>query len=223
MSLVEYDPGVTRIKICGLSTPADVQMAMELQIDAIGLVFYPPSPRLLNMTQAFELSRLHQGQLQNVALVVDADDHLIKSIKDNCLIDIWQFHGDESAERCAQIAGDQLWIKAARIDENFQLDKFCLQYRDASAWILDALVDGYGGGGKTFNWDLIPSTWIKENAHRVVLSGGLNAHNVAEAISHFRPLGVDVSSGVEISKGKKDPELMRKFVMQVKQTNQSSD
>jgi phosphoribosylanthranilate isomerase len=69
-------------------------MAIELQIDAIGLVFYPPSPRLLNMTQAFELSRLHQGQLQNVALVVDADDHLIKSIKDNCLIDIWQFHGD---------------------------------------------------------------------------------------------------------------------------------
>ncbi len=223
MSLVEYDPRVTRIKICGLSTPADVQMAMELQIDAIGLVFYPPSPRLLNMTQAFELSRLHHGQLQNVALVVDADDDLVKSIKEHCLIDIWQFHGNESAERCAQIAGNQLWIKAARIDENFQLDKFSLQYRDASAWILDALVDGYGGGGKTFNWDLIPRTWIKENAHRVVLSGGLNAHNVAEAISHFRPLGVDVSSGVEISKGKKDPELMRKFVMQVKQMNRSSD
>ena len=99
------------------------------------------------------------------------------------------------------------------------MSEFCLQYRDASAWLLDAVVDGYGGGGQAFNWDLIPETWIKENAHRVVLSGGLNSHNVAQAIEYFRPLAVDVSSGVEISKGKKDPVLMKNFVMQVRQSH----
>jgi len=223
MSLLNYDPLHTRIKICGLSTELDIQTAMNLGIDAIGLVFYPPSPRCLNMTQGATLSRLHNGALQNVVLVVDADDHLVKSIKGHCKIDIWQFHGNETPERCSQIAGELPWLKAARIDEKFQLDEFCLQYRDASAWILDAVVEGYGGGGQTFNWDLIPQVWIKENAHRVVLSGGLKISNVAEAIAHFRPLGVDVSSGVEISKGKKDPELMKQFVMQVRKINESSN
>jgi phosphoribosylanthranilate isomerase len=219
MSLLNYDPLQTRIKICGLSTELDIQTAMNLGVDAIGLVFYPPSPRCLNMQQGSTLSRLHDGALQNVVLVVDADDHLVKSIKDHCKIDIWQFHGNETPERCSEIAGELPWLKAARIDEKFQLDEFCLQYRDASAWILDAVVEGYGGGGQTFNWDLIPQVWIKENAHRVVLSGGLKISNVAEAIAHFRPLGVDISSGVEISKGKKDPELMKQFVMQVRQIN----
>jgi phosphoribosylanthranilate isomerase len=222
MSLLNYDPRHTRIKICGLSTELDIQTAMTLGVDAIGLVFYPPSSRCLDVTQGATLSRLHNGLLQNVVLVVDADDHLVKSIKDHCKIDIWQFHGDETPERCSEIAEGLPWLKAARIDEKFQLDEFCLQYRDASAWILDAVVDGYGGGGKTFNWDLIPQAWIKENAHRVVLSGGLKINNVAEAISHFRPLGVDVSSGVEISKGKKDSDLMKQFVMQVRMIDQSS-
>jgi len=222
MSLLNNDSLHTRIKICGLSTAIDIHTAMNLGVDAIGLVFYPPSPRCLEMTQGATLSRLHEGTLQNVVLVVDADDHLIKSIKDHCKIDIWQFHGNETPQRCSEIAGDLPWLKAARVDEKFQLDDFCLQYRDASAWILDAVVEGYGGGGKTFNWDLIPKSWIKENAHRVVLSGGLKISNVAEAIAHFRPLGVDVSSGVEISKGKKDPELMKQFVMQVRMIDQSS-
>ena len=221
MSLLNYEPRHTRIKICGLSTETDIHTALNLGIDAIGLVFYPPSPRCLNMTQGATLSRLHGGTLQNVVLVVDADDHLVQNIKDHCKIDIWQFHGNESPQRCSEIAGDLPWLKAARVDEKFQLDEFCLQYRDASAWILDAVVEGYGGGGKTFNWDLIPQTWIKENAHRVVLSGGLKISNVAEAIAHFRPLGVDVSSGVEISKGKKDPELMKQFVMQVRKMDSS--
>ena len=221
MSLLNYDVSKTRIKICGLSTDEDVKTALELKIDAIGLVFYEPSSRNLQPQHAGHLSRLHQGLLQNVALVVDADDHLISEIKDNCLIDIWQFHGNETSLRCEEIAEGAPWMKAARIDQKFQFDQFCLQYRDASAWILDALVEGYGGGGKTFDWDLVPKSWIKENVHRVVLSGGLNASNVAEAISLFRPLGVDVSSGFEITKGVKDPNLMREFVMQVRKMDQS--
>jgi phosphoribosylanthranilate isomerase len=219
MSLFRYDPKKTNIKICGLTAEADIQTALELQIDAIGLVFYSPSSRYLEPSQAGPLSRYHEGKLQNVALVVDAKDELIENIKKACLIDIWQFHGDETPQRCQSIAQGKPWMKAARIDEKFMINEFCLQYRDASAWLLDAVVDGYGGGGLTFNWDLIPKTWIKENAHRVVLSGGLNSHNVAQAIEHFRPLAVDVSSGVEISKGKKDPNLMKNFVMQVRQSN----
>jgi phosphoribosylanthranilate isomerase len=172
------------------------------------------------MEQAKTLSHIHEGKLENVALVVDASDALIENIKKHCLVDIWQFHGNETPERCAAIAGHQKWLKAARINEKFQIDQFCLQYRDASAWLLDAVVEGYGGGGKTFNWDLIPDLWIKENAHRVVLSGGLNSSNIAEAIVQFRPLAVDISSGVEISKGKKDPELMKNFVMQVRKQDQ---
>jgi phosphoribosylanthranilate isomerase len=145
MSLLNNDSLHTRIKICGLSTAIDIHTAMNLGVDAIGLVFYPPSPRCLDMTQGATLSRLHDGTLQNVVLVVDADDHLIKSIKDHCKIDIWQFHGNETPQRCSEIAGDLPWLKAARVDEKFQLDDFCLQYRDASAWILDAVVEGFAG------------------------------------------------------------------------------
>jgi len=220
MSLLDFDPQKTKIKICGLKTEIDVHIAVQLNIDAIGLVFFEPSPRNITLEQAKTLSHLHEGKLENVALVVDASDTLIRDIKKYCQVDLWQFHGNETPERCAAIAGTKKWIKAARIDEKFQIDQFCLQYRYASAWLLDAVVDGYGGGGKTFNWELIPELWSKENAHRVVLSGGLNSSNVAEAITQFRPLAVDISSGVEISKGKKDPELMKNFVMQVRKQDQ---
>ncbi len=220
MSLLDFDPQKTKIKICGLKAEIDVHTAVQLNIDAIGLVFFEPSPRNITLEQAKTLSHLHEGKLENVALVVDASDTLIGDIKKYCQVDLWQFHGNETPERCAAIAGTKKWIKAARIDEKFQIDQFCLQYRDASAWLLDAVVDGYGGGGKKFNWELIPDLWSKENAHRVVLSGGLNSSNVAEAITQFRPLAVDISSGVEISKGKKDPELMKNFVMQVRKQDQ---
>jgi phosphoribosylanthranilate isomerase len=220
MSLLDFDPQKTKIKICGLKAEIDVHTAVELNIDAIGLVFFEPSPRNITLEQAKTLSHLHEGKLENVALVVDASDTLIRDIKKYCQVDLWQFHGNETPERCAAIAGTKKWIKAARIDEKFQIDQFCLQYRDANAWLLDAVVDGYGGGGKTFNWELIPELWSKENAYRVVLSGGLNSSNVAEAITQFRPLAVDISSGVEISKGKKDPELMNNFVMRVRKQDQ---
>jgi phosphoribosylanthranilate isomerase len=219
MSLLKPVAGKTRIKICGLTTELDIQTALDLQIDAVGLVFYVPSPRYIQPMRAGQIMAESKGLVQHVGLVVDPTDELVDEITKHCQIDIWQFHGNESAARCQQIAGTTPWIKAARIDENFQLDEFCLQYRDAHAWLLDAVVEGYGGGGKTFNWEFIPSVWIKENAHRVVLSGGLSAANVADAIHHFRPLAVDVSSGVEISKGQKDPVLMKNFVTQVRSTD----
>ena len=103
-------------------------------------------------------------------------------------------------------------MKAARIKPGFNLSDFSLQYAKAAGFLLDAFVEGYGGGGHVFDWSLIPELWAKENAHRVVLSGGLNARNVGEGITRLAPLAVDVSSGIEIAKGQKSPELMRAFV-----------
>jgi len=220
VGLLQRQHGYTNIKICGLSKPQDMITANTLAIEAIGLVFFPPSPRYVTPQQALQLTSILDEQIEIVALVVDPSDELVAEIRSQVRVDIWQFHGNESAKRCAEIAQSTPWMKAARIDHQFSLQDFCLEYNECAAWILDAVVEGYGGGGQTFNWQLIPKLWIKENAHRVVLSGGLNAHNVAEAIAHFQPLGVDISSGVEISRGNKEPNLMQQFVDAVRLTDQ---
>lgn len=113
-------------------------------------------------------------------------------------------------------------MKAARVGAGFAFDDFSLQYRQANAFLLDALVEGYGGGGVPFDWSGIPQTWISANAPQVVLSGGLNVHNVGEAITRLHPCAVDVSSGVEISKGVKDHVLMRQFIEAVRAADASS-
>lgn len=220
MGLLNRQNGYTNIKICGLSKEQDMLMANSLAIEAIGFVFFSPSPRYVSPQQALQLGSILSEQIQIVALVVDPSDELVENIRTHVRVDIWQFHGDESPDRCAEIAQSTPWMKAARIDHQFVLEDFCNQYSESDAWILDAVVEGYGGGGQTFNWQLIPDKWIKENGHRVVLSGGLNSHNVAEAIAHFRPLGVDISSGVEVSRGNKEPGLMQQFVDAVRLTDQ---
>jgi phosphoribosylanthranilate isomerase len=191
-----------------------------LAIEAIGFVFFPPSVRYVSPQQALQLSKSLNKQIQIVALVVDPSEALVEEIKSQVLVDIWQFHGNETPERCMEIAGSTPWMKAARIDEKFNLEAFCTRYQQSTAWLLDAVVEGYGGGGQPFNWQLIPEKWIKENGHRVVLSGGLNSRNVIEAIAQFQPLAVDISSGVESTKGIKDPLLMQQFVDAVRSTDQ---
>ncbi len=216
MNFINYNHEQTRIKICGLSNSEDISAAISLGIDAIGLVFYKPSSRYISPLRASEITQQLPSRIAKVALVVNATDKEVKSINSSLDVDIWQFHGDESPERCSEIAQGKFWIKAALIDKKFKLSEFCLQYNKADAWLLDTVVEGYGGGGKTFDWDLIPKLWLKENAHRVVLSGGLNSDNVEKCIEHFHPLGVDVSSGVEKSKGIKDATLMKTFVEAVR-------
>jgi phosphoribosylanthranilate isomerase len=222
MGLLTYSPGRTRVKICGLKTSADIDAAVAAGIDAVGFVFYPPSARAISPNIAAQLiSRLPAG-VDAVALVVNATNEQFAAIKAVAPITLWQFHGDETPERCFELADGQPWIKAARVGQGFAFSDFSLQYRQANAFLLDALVEGYGGGGVPFDWQGIPQTWVSENAPRVVLSGGLNTHNVGEAIARLHPCAVDVSSGVEISRGVKDPALMAEFVKAVRAADEKS-
>ena len=219
MGLLQYSPGETRIKICGLRDTAAVNTAVEAGADALGLVFYPPSPRAVSIALAAELMRGIPTGVDVVALLVNPSEAEVEEIRANLPITLWQFHGDESPADCIRLAAGQPWLKAARIGDNFAFANFSLQYDLASGFLLDALVDGYGGGGLPFNWQGIPQLWLSANAHRVVLSGGLNVRNVGEAIARLRPCAVDISSGVEITKGVKDPALIRAFIEAVRATD----
>lgn len=216
MGLLKHTPDKTRIKFCGFTRSSDVDAAVSLGVDALGFVFYEPSPRYVSPEMAAALIGRMPGGMDAVALVVNPSDEEVKRIKDRVPLTLWQFHGDESAKRCEEIAEGMPWIKAARIRPGFNLSDFSLQYAKAAGFLLDAFVEGYGGGGHVFDWSLIPELWAKENAHRVVLSGGLNTHNVGEAIARLHPCAVDVSSGVESSRGVKDPALMADFVKAVR-------
>ncbi|HQR84035.1 MAG TPA: phosphoribosylanthranilate isomerase [Polynucleobacter sp.] len=216
MGLLNYSAGHTRVKICGLKTPADIDAAVAAGVDAVGFVFYPPSPRAVTPNIAASLiTRLPAG-VDAVGLVVNASDAQFEAIRAVAPITLWQFHGDETPEDCQRLAAGQPWMKAARIGAQFPFEDFSLQYSQANAYLLDALVEGYGGGGVPFDWQGIPQAWISANAPQVVLSGGLNVHNVGEAIARLHPCAVDVSSGVEISKGVKDHALMKQFIQAVR-------
>ena len=222
MGLLKHTPGKTRIKFCGFIRSSDVDAAVSLGVDALGYVFYEGSPRYVSPEVAATLVGRMPGGMDAVALVVNPSDEEVLRIKDRMPVSIWQFHGDESPERCASIAEGLPWIKAARMKPGFQLEDFSLQYRQAAGFLLDAFVEGYGGGGHVFDWSLIPELWAKENAHRVVLSGGLNTRNVGEGISHLKPCAVDISSGIEIAKGQKSPELMQAFIQAVRDADTSN-
>ena len=215
MGLLTFSTGRTRIKICGLKRASDVDAAVQAGADAIGFVFYPPSPRAVTPSMAAQLiSRLPAG-VDAVGLVVNPTNADFAAIQAIAPITLWQFHGDESQSDCQRLSSGQPWMKAARIGNHFPFNNFSLQYRLANAFLLDALVDGYGGGGIPFDWQGIPRLWASEN----VLSGGLNASNVGEAIARLHPCAVDVSSGVESSKGIKDPALIVDFIQAVRATD----
>ena len=212
-------PHRTRIKLCGLSKPEDVAHAIDLGADAIGLVFYPPSPRSVNVAQALELVRDVPPFVSVVGLFVNASSEWMREVASNVPLTLLQFHGDETPQQCealASVAGLP-WLRALRVEADTQqadLVKSALNYVAASALLFDTHVEGYGGGGKVFDWSLIPA----ELARRAVLSGGLNAQNVSDAIHRVRPYAVDVSSGIEVAgaKGVKDHARMAAFVRAVR-------
>jgi len=199
-----------RIKICGLTRRQDLQAAVDAGADAIGLVFYSPSPRYVDLKRAAELARSVPPYVTIVGLFVNADPVVVKETLAVVPIHLLQFHGDEDESYCRQF--DRPYMKAARVKPGMDLVQYAANFPSAQAILLDAFVDGYGGGGKVFDWELIPSALSLP----IVLSGGLNAGNVGEAIARVQPAAVDVSSGVESAKGIKDAEKIRSFIAAVR-------
>ena len=220
----------TRIKICGLTREQDVDAAVAAGADAVGFVLYDKSPRYVSPERAAQLARRLPAFVTPVLLFVNAPATEI--IAACALISgaTVQFHGDESPADCLAATGNAArpYLRAARIPlgdgaAGFDLVKYAHDYSNAQAILLDAHVEGFGGGGKAFNWSLLPPS---VNAH-LVLSGGLTSANVGDGIASVRPrcksLAVDVSSGVEAEdahgkplKGIKDPEKIRQFVAAVR-------
>jgi phosphoribosylanthranilate isomerase len=200
----------TRIKICGLTRECDVVAAVEAGADAIGLVFYPPSSRCVSPARAAELARLVPPFVTTVGLFVEPEPTLVREVLAQVPLQMLQFHGDESAAACGGFGLP--WIKAARVRPGVDLVKFAASYPGAAGILLDAFVEGYGGGGKAFDWNLIPSGIGRP----MILSGGLSPDNICDAVRRLRPWAVDVSSGVESAKGIKDAALIAAFIQGVR-------
>lgn len=200
----------TRIKICGLTRAEDVCAAVEHGADAIGFVFYPPSPRAISFDRAAELVALLPPFVTSVGLFVNPEAAFVSEALSRLPLQLLQFHGDESDVDCARYG--RPWIKAARMRPGVDLLEFSTLHPGARGILLDAFVDGYGGGGKTFDWSLIPTGFGRP----LILSGGLDADNVGEAVRRVRPWAVDVSSGVESAKGIKDAAKIAAFIAGVR-------
>jgi phosphoribosylanthranilate isomerase len=195
----------TRIKICGLRREADVDAAVAAGADAVGFVLYDKSPRYVEPARAGELARRLPPFVTPVLLLVNASPPLLDAALAAVPHALLQFHGDEAPADCA--APGRAYLRAARMAPGVDLLDFASRFKSAQALLLDAHVEAYGGGGKAFDWSLIPPGVPLP----VVLSGGLNPANVSDGVARVRPWAVDVSSGVESAKGIKDAALMRRF------------
>lgn len=200
----------TRVKICGITRAEDLDAAVAAGADAVGFVFYPASPRHVPIATAAALAARVPAFVTRVGLFVNADPHVVESAVAAVGLDLLQFHGDEDGEACAR--SGRPWIKAARVKPGLDLLEFAGRYAGARALLLDAFVDGYGGGGQVFDWSLVPPALPLP----VILSGGLTPGNVAAAIRAVRPWAVDVSSGVEAAKGIKDAAKIAEFMSGVR-------
>ncbi|MBK6357386.1 MAG: phosphoribosylanthranilate isomerase [Betaproteobacteria bacterium] len=205
----------TRIKICGLTREEDVDAAVAAGADAIGFVFYPPSPRYITPQRAAELARRIPPFVDVVGLFVNEAPEFVRAACEALPINVLQFHGDEDAAYCSQFA--RPYLRAARVRPGLDLVEFASSFPDARGVLLDAFVEGYGGGGHVFDWTLIPSNLPSY----LVLSGGLTADNIGDAIRRVRPVAVDVSSGVEAGKGIKDHSKIAAFVAAVRKADES--
>ena len=203
----------TRIKICGLTREVDVDAAVAAGADAVGFVLYAASPRAVSAERAGQLARRLPPFVTPVLLLVNASAAEIKNGLDAVPGALLQFHGDEDAGACD--AAGRAYLRAVRMAPGVDLLDFQRRFPQALGLLLDAHVDGYGGGGEVFDWSVIPDGVPVP----VVLSGGLNPANVTDGITRVRPWAVDVSSGVESAKGIKDAALMRRFCQAVRQAD----
>lgn len=212
----------TRIKICGLTRPADLHCAVAAGADAVGFVLYPPSARALSAAQTGELARLLPPFVTPVLLFVNPSAAEVQAGLAAVPQALLQFHGDESPAQCQALAQGRPYLRAARIPlgadaARFDLLEYAQQHAGAQALLLDAQVPGYGGAGHAFDWTAFNWSHPALNASsRLVLSGGLTPANVADGVRLLRPWAVDVSSGVEAARGIKCPERIERFIAAVR-------
>jgi len=199
-----------RVKICGITRVEDALTAVAQGADAIGLVFYAPSPRAVSIEQAATIAKQMPAFVSVVGLFVNAEERFVKEVTSRVQLDLLQFHGDETPEQCAQYGLP--FIKAVRVKLDTNLVQYAKDYSASRALLLDTYTEGVAGGtGHVFDWGLIPPDLNKP----VVLAGGLTVENVALAIKQVKPYAVDVSGGVEASKGIKDAAKIAAFMQQV--------
>lgn len=200
----------TRVKICGITRPEDALVAAAAGADAIGLVFYPPSPRYVDVGRARAILQGLPPFVTRVGLFVNAPPGEVTAALNSLSLDMLQFHGDETRADCERYG--RPYMKAVTMSEDIDLYEKAQSYASASAVLLDAHVEGlHGGTGVTFNWDRVPP----DLGMPVVLAGGLTPDNVSLAIHQVRPYAVDVSGGVESSRGIKDADRVRAFISAV--------
>ena len=201
-----------KVKICGITTPEDGMMAAQTGADAIGLMFYEPSPRYVTMGAASAISKALPPLVSRVGVFVNADKDYVQQALETCSLDVLQFHGTEGPEYCASFG--RSWIKAFRIKDESSLDELAA-YGDASALLLDSYVKGaMGGTGEAFNWEL--ASKAVGQGKPIFLAGGLNPENASQAVMEVAPYALDVSSGVEVSPGIKDAAKVAAFLKAVK-------
>jgi phosphoribosylanthranilate isomerase len=207
----------TRIKICGITRPEDAKAVVDAGADAIGLVFYPPSPRAVSIQQAQEVVADVPAFVTVTALFVNPSVEEVQSVLDGVRIDLIQFHGDEDDDFCRQFGHP--YIKALRVRQASDVVALCLRFPSALAVLLDSYKPGVPGGtGETFDWSLVPATPPKP----IILAGGLDPENVNHAIDVVHPFALDVSGGVEAAKGIKDHGKITKFVNEVYRVDQQN-
>ena len=200
----------TRVKICGITRPADGRAAADAGADAIGLVFYPPSPRFLSTERAVEIRDALPPFVQTVALFVNADAAQVAQVIGRVHPAMLQFHGEETADFCAQFGLP--FVKACRLRPGVDAAAYLKPFGRAAAWLIDSFVPEYGGVGERVDLSLVP----RRLERPLVLSGGLDRANVGAAVRELKPWGVDVSTGVESAKGIKDAAKMAAFIAEVR-------
>ena len=206
----------TRIKICGITREADAIAAAEAGVDAIGLVFYPDSPRCVSIEQAQRIRRALPPFVTTVGLFVNAPENEVRDALSRVPLDLLQFHGDETPDFCAGFGHP--WIRAVRVRDSRVVAAAESTYDRAFGLLADAYdPDRYGGTGTTFNWDWLPAT----RSLPLILAGGLTAENVGEAVQCVRPWAVDVSGGVESGPGIKSHQRINEFVREVTLTHET--
>lgn len=208
----------TRVKICGLTRPADVAAAVQSGADAIGLVFYEKSARALSITQAQTLRRMVPAFVDVVALFVNADPDYVRQVIEHVQPELLQFHGDETEDYCQSFGHRYIRgfrVGAPGLDTADGVLQTCRAYMSASAWLVDSYSAHYGGSGRKLDVALLTAVRAAPDSRALILAGGLTAESVAESITAVRPYAVDVSSGVETAPGIKSDDKIKAFVRAV--------